>query len=283
MPTPRANESRADWMERCMASAEARRDFPDQDQRAAFCASRWERSKDEGATMESKSIPFEAKVDAEQRTVQGYAATFDRDAVNDIIEPGAFRKTIQERGDRVKFLWQHSEIIGRATKLEEDSRGLRVEAMVSNTQLGSDALELMADGAVDQLSIGFSIPQGKSEIDRESGVRRITEVKLFEFSAVSFPANSEAMITAVKSLYDQARKQGTDVFGDSLTEIRSAIANLEALIGGSEPSSGKGDTPADDQPPSEGNDPRADEIEKALQSIRDDAQAWAINVATRET
>lgn len=43
MPEPRQNESKDEWMDRCMGSAEANRDFPEADQRAAFCNSRWER------------------------------------------------------------------------------------------------------------------------------------------------------------------------------------------------------------------------------------------------
>lgn len=43
MPEPRSDETREEWMGRCMGSEEAMRDFPGQDQRAAFCNSRWER------------------------------------------------------------------------------------------------------------------------------------------------------------------------------------------------------------------------------------------------
>lgn len=41
MPSPEAGEERDAFLSRCMGDAEARRSFPDQDQRAAFCHSRW--------------------------------------------------------------------------------------------------------------------------------------------------------------------------------------------------------------------------------------------------
>ena len=41
MPSPRDNETRDDFLSRCMGSAEANQDFPDQDQRYAFCNSQW--------------------------------------------------------------------------------------------------------------------------------------------------------------------------------------------------------------------------------------------------
>lgn len=42
MPKPRDGESKDDFISRCMASAEAREDYPDQDQRFAVCSSMWE-------------------------------------------------------------------------------------------------------------------------------------------------------------------------------------------------------------------------------------------------
>lgn len=45
MPTPNATETRVEFVNRCMGDAEARRDFPDQGQRAAFCYSVWESSR----------------------------------------------------------------------------------------------------------------------------------------------------------------------------------------------------------------------------------------------
>jgi HK97 family phage prohead protease len=283
VPTPRSDESRSDFIDRCMSDAEARRDFPDTDQRLAFCTSQYDRSREQRAQstmIETKSLPFEAKVDGDGRTVEGFAATFDRDEVDDVIERGAFRKTIEERGSRVKFLWQHSEIIGKAEHLEEQDRGLFVRARVSETTTGSDALTLMRDGVVDRMSIGFTIPPGKSEIDRDAGVRRISEIKLFEVSAVSFPANTEAAITSVKSLYDQARRYGTDQFGDRVDEVRAALSNLEALLDGREPPAEKGgNTRGDGQPPrSTADDPDA-ELVKALQSMRESAIADALAVS----
>lgn len=45
MPTPRSGESQSEFVSRCMGSSEAQRDFPDQDQRLAFCYSQWRRKK----------------------------------------------------------------------------------------------------------------------------------------------------------------------------------------------------------------------------------------------
>ena len=44
MPTPRSNESESSFIQRCMTDSEANRDFPDSQQRVAFCYSVWEQS-----------------------------------------------------------------------------------------------------------------------------------------------------------------------------------------------------------------------------------------------
>lgn len=45
MPTPKPNESESNFVARCVVDAEAVRDFPDTQQRIAFCYSQYERSK----------------------------------------------------------------------------------------------------------------------------------------------------------------------------------------------------------------------------------------------
>lgn len=47
MPTPLQGETQSEFISRCMGSAEARRDFPEEDQRAAFCYSVWRRESKE--------------------------------------------------------------------------------------------------------------------------------------------------------------------------------------------------------------------------------------------
>lgn len=48
MPSPTSGETEREFINRCMADEEARRDFPDQEQRAAFCYSQWERHQSKG-------------------------------------------------------------------------------------------------------------------------------------------------------------------------------------------------------------------------------------------
>ena len=178
--------------------------------------------------MERKAVHFEIKKDdIAGRVFAGYASTFDVDLGGDIITPGAFKKTIEGRQQAIKVLWQHNEPIGKSMRLYEDSIGLFVEGKVSKTRLGDEAIELMRDGVVDQMSIGFSVPAGKSEMS-DDGLRVIREVKLYEFSAVTFPMNENAIITSVKNMKD-AIALGNINDGD-LKELSEILTDIKTLL-----------------------------------------------------
>lgn len=119
-----------------------------------------------------------------------------------VVEPGAFKKTLQERASKVKILWQHdpAEPIGLPTVLEETASGLRLRARVSDTDTGRKALTLIRDGVIDSLSIGFD-PIISETVQHDDGTtwRHLKEVRLYEVSAVTFPADAMATITAVHS------------------------------------------------------------------------------------
>ncbi|MCZ4560709.1 HK97 family phage prohead protease [Rhodococcus sp. IEGM 1401] len=138
---------------------------------------------------------------ADERIIAGIAAPFDSPAeinswegtFTEVIRKGAFAKTIRERGDRVKLLGLHNRSqmpLGRAVLLEERTEGLYAEFRVSRTQAGDEALELVRDGSLDHLSIGF---RAITEIwDRKSTQRTLTEVALSEVSLVLEGAYGDA-------------------------------------------------------------------------------------------
>lgn len=167
-----------------------------------------------------KSIPMELKINEESRTFEGYASTFgNKDFVDDIVLPGAFKKTIMERFPKkqIKVLYQHREPLGIPLHMEEDSKGLYVKAHVSRTSLGNDVLELMRDGVIDRMSIGYDILQ--DEKDRDNGARLLKELRLYEFSPVTFPANDEAIIAQVKSIDDMEQLLSKAIGGTELTRL----------------------------------------------------------------
>lgn len=138
-------------------------------------------------------------IDADEKAgiVKGYGSVFGNiDSDGDIINKGAYKKTIEENGYRVKYLYQHDmdKPLGKMRELYEDEKGLVFEAEIPKTQLGKDVIELMKSGVITENSVGI-IPVKKEMVD---GSRHINEVRLFEISAVTLAANDQAMILDVK-------------------------------------------------------------------------------------
>ena len=99
-----------------------------------------------------------ADIDEKMGIVKGYGSYFgNKDSDGDVIAKGAYQKTIQENGERVRYLWQHKmdKPIGKIKEMYEDDKGLMFVAEIPKTTLGNDALELMKAGIVTENSVGI--------------------------------------------------------------------------------------------------------------------------------
>lgn len=200
--------------------------------------SAWERSlskgvKHRGGKTEVKTIDFELEdIDAESGVFSGYGAVFSNiDSGGDIIEPGAFTKTIAEGVGRVKILSGHNESllpIGIPLELREDAKGLFIKAKISDTTLGKDVKILIQDGVLCELSIGYD--PVTFEYDAE-GIRHLKEVKLWEISVVTWAMNEEAVITDYKGgeVAAQVEAMTQDVVTDIKAGRKISAARLKAL------------------------------------------------------
>lgn len=177
----------------------------------------------------SISEVFESKDRAEELGLEnvgimkGFASTFGNvDLGNDIIERGAFTKTIKQSGGRLPILDHHqmAEQIGWGIEASENSKGLLVEhALDLNTRRGAEKFSLakMAkklDVKVG-LSIGFRAIKFEFEKTEKFGmIRRLKELKLFEWSHVTFGMNPKALAQAAK-----AWSAELDPDGDTLEQL----------------------------------------------------------------
>mgnify|MGYP003147459615 FL=1 len=146
-----------------------------------------------------KAAPLGELSDYDEKSsiVKGYGSYFNnKDADDDIIMRGAYRKTIKENGERVKYLYQHNMMkpIGKMKELYEDDKGLVFVAEVPKTTLGKDVIALMKAGVITENSVGI-LPIQKED---KGDYRELKEVKLFEISAVTLAANDQAKIMDVK-------------------------------------------------------------------------------------
>lgn len=161
------------------------------------------------------------------------------------IEPGAFKHTLADTAQRsrVRVLYQHMQTqpIGVPTFMEEVPEGLLVMGKISETSLGKDALILLRDEVISEMSIGFDPVEFSFKEDKDGELcRHIHECRLWEFSPVSFGANAGAKITTVNSLEAQdldrlaARvvelMQRSQKQPQTPDEIRAEISRLTGLL-----------------------------------------------------
>lgn len=169
--------------------------------------------------LQYKSVGEIKDVDFDKRIITGYASKFGNiDLVGDMIMPGAFTKTINERGpsgkNEIWFLHNHStdSPLGKPSVLKEDNYGLYFESKIVDTEIGEDILKLYQEGLINQHSIGFStIKQAK--VDATAGnpaYYQIQEVKLYEFSSVLWGANPDTPFMGMKSLDAQGLQDRFD-------------------------------------------------------------------------
>jgi HK97 family phage prohead protease len=152
--------------------------------------------------MHFRDLKFEVKADrGKPGTFEGRASVYGNvDSYGDVVMPGAFSKTLQEHGNRIVILSQHdpAQSIGIA-ELRDESDGLHVRGQLAlEVSKAAEEYARLKAGLISGISIGY-------ETIRESfkgAVRELREIRLWEVSLVTFPANSAARVTAVKDNTD---------------------------------------------------------------------------------
>jgi uncharacterized protein len=172
-----------------------------------------------------KITEFSLDESENQVTIKGYGSVFGNvDFGMDVIEKGAFAKSISDKSGKFPFLRDHKydteNLLGYAD-VDEDDFGLKGNYTISlDTQAGKEAYALakmmQKAGMPLGLSIGYIPIQDKTQMDRNTGVRYLKEVKLLEITLTPFPMNEKARLTDVKSLYQQ------------IEELKQEIAEIKS-------------------------------------------------------
>jgi HK97 family phage prohead protease len=165
--------------------------------------------------MSKKWMQLEIKEISAEGSFEGLLSPYGlpADAYGDVVEPGAYTKTMREHGNTVPMLWQHKTDtpIGELTLVD------RADGLWCKGQLlmalpdAQKAYLLIKARIVKGLSIGYD--SVKDAI--ESGIRHLKEIRLWEGSVVTFPAALQALITSVKSL-----REAKEDFNSELAEIQ---------------------------------------------------------------
>jgi HK97 family phage prohead protease len=177
-------------------------------------------------TIETRAYEtdLEVRTAGDGRTVCGICVPYNQvqrinATLSEVFIRGAFANVVRA-SHRVKFLVGHDANalpIGRATLLREDETGLYGEFRISDTERGSEVLTLIRDGALSELSIGFSPLKDKR---RQDGVVERQLAHLAEVSAVTFGAYGAA--ASVVGVSDQSSTPNLDALEEILRGVRRA-------------------------------------------------------------
>lgn len=196
-------------------------------------------------------IKFAAGDDpATKMTFTGYGAVFGNvDSYGDVIEKGAFKKTLgdaRKSGFWPAMLSQHGGWgasaddmmpIGIWTEMEEDDNGLKVSGKLAETQRGLEAyslLKMTPRPALNGLSIGYRARKFTVGTRADEPRRTLQELELLEVSIVTMPANPKARIGSIKSgdgLGIREAEKALREAGFSANEAKAIVAKGFAAIG----------------------------------------------------
>jgi len=160
---------------------------------------------DENIFQETKSFKFEVKKLTDDGEFEGYAAVFGIvDLGGDIIDKGAFKRTIRANNGVFPMTWYHNvrDPIG-GVKVKEDDHGLFVKGKLNlDVQSAKEKYALMKQEepgpVIKALSFGYDVMKREIDDSGKTTVRHLKELKLYEVAPVLFAMQPKAEIVEVK-------------------------------------------------------------------------------------
>jgi HK97 family phage prohead protease len=148
--------------------------------------------------MEQLNFKLAVKALGDAGSFSGIASTYGNlDLQDDVVDQGAFTKSLFEKNGEFPLLWQHDQTnpIG-LVKARDSIRGLEVTGELAlETAKGAEAYALLKRGIVKGLSIGYDLIKKAYR----NGARHLQEIRLHEIYLVTIGANPLAQVATVKS------------------------------------------------------------------------------------
>ena len=185
----------------------------------------------------SESVEFKF-YEGKQGLFAGYASVYGGvDSYGDTIIEGAYANTIVDRERPVQLRFNHEAgVIGKWTRMEEDSKGLYVEGeLTPGHSKAMDVYASLMHGAISGLSIGY---RPVKFTPNQTGGLDLQEISLIEISVVESPADLNAQINNIKSALEQVKTLKEietllrDAGGFSRADATALVSRIKALTHG---------------------------------------------------
>lgn len=188
------------------------------------------RSSGDGRTIYGIVVPYRTPVRIDDTLVEQWA-------------PGAFNHQLREP-HRVKFEREHvplgGKLIGAATLLRNDAAGLYAELRASKTPDGDETIELVRDGALDELSVHFverqnrKLPGGITE-RLTAHLRAVAVVMAGAYGRLATASGVRSMVPVAVSPASAALRAQAEEYLGGLPELTDHDLEIRALRLGLKP------------------------------------------------
>jgi HK97 family phage prohead protease len=212
--------------------------------------------------MEHKQTePIILNTDDSQGIVEAiWAVMGNVDGGNDVIHPGAFKKTFKDRANLVNLLDNHRTdsvmaSLGNVLELREMSKGELPGELLErhpeatgaawgrfqfllDTPEGKGAFTRIKQRSIKGWSFGYdTIEHDRGSVEKDGSkvsVRNLRALRLWEVSPVLFPMNEATLTTGVKSAEEETppeeEKAGRVLSGRNATRIKEAMDALHQCL-----------------------------------------------------
>lgn len=136
---------------------------------------------------------------------------------------GAFAESFSSVKNRIRLVWNHTDLAGKVLEAKEDDYGPQVRVKFNlETVAGREAFSHVRHGDVDCFSFGFYTLKDRWK----EGIREITSLRCVECGPVIFPANLQARIMDVRSKGDDREMEITGKSTRLLSGLEDALEEV---------------------------------------------------------
>jgi len=232
MPKPKDDESKEDFVSRCMSDEVMKSEYEDNDQRLAICYDLWDKKEKKSITVIDNSEPpvavevktsndiearftdfTEYRIDEidERKHIQGCVTVYNKmsDPIWNFTEknrPGAYKESLADETIIKKSYFNHDPNIvlgnseNESVTFTDKKQGIWLDVIPPLTQAAQDVVVLVRDKYVNHASYAFNVTEEKWTGTLDNPVREIIKGIFYEGGPVSDAAYPQTSVN-VRAMY----------------------------------------------------------------------------------